>query len=153
MSMQRPVGLVVSLVVVVLVAVLGWVLVPGGQSASPDTTPHRDVADEAEQSAAEEPAPVEAPTGETVMVSQERQAFEPGRLLVGDPAPALSIIEIDGKRFWSMISEMRPPFRTPSSFTAPPLTVASLAETIHSTPETTPIPAMEEAPGLCPEIS
>ena len=91
MSMQRPVGLVVSLVVVVLVAVLGWVLVPGGQSASPDTTPHRDVADEAEQSAAEEPAPVEAPTGETVMVSQERQAFEPGRLLVGDPAPALSI--------------------------------------------------------------
>src|SRR6185369_9370850 len=58
----------------------------------------------------------------------------------GRSAPALSIIEIDGSRLCSAISDSRPDFHAVISLIAPPLTVDSLAVITHSTPETLPMP-------------
>jgi hypothetical protein len=66
---------------------------------------------------------------------------------LGRSAPALSISEIDGRRFCSAMSDSRPDFHTLTSLIAPPLTVASLAVIRHSTPLTTPTPPTTLAPG------
>src|SRR3954468_11611241 len=66
----------------------------------------------------------------------------------GRSAPALSIIEIDGSRLCSATSLSRPDFHALSSLIAPPLTVDSLAEIRHSTPDTLPIPPTRLAPGV-----
>src|ERR1700744_2970947 len=54
----------------------------------------------------------------------------------GRSAPADSISEIDGRRFWSATSLQRPDFAAVSSLIAPPLTVESFAGVTHPTPGT-----------------
>jgi hypothetical protein len=71
----------------------------------------------------------------------------------GRSAPALSISEIDGRRFCSAMSDSRPDFPTLTSLIAPPLTVASLAVIRHSTPLTTPTPPITLAPAAWPGTS
>lgn len=90
MSMKRPVGLIVSLGVVVVVAVLGWALVPKGQKTAPGALNEGAVRGNTENNT---PATVkpEPPTVEPVSTTPGREPFAPGRLLVGDPAPSLSI--------------------------------------------------------------
>src|SRR5438552_757391 len=64
----------------------------------------------------------------------------------GRSAPALSISEIDGSRFDSATSFIRPLFHAVISLIAPPLTVESFAVITHSTPDTRPTPSMNPAP-------
>src|SRR5688572_6867574 len=66
----------------------------------------------------------------------------------GRSAPADSIIEIDGSRLCSAISDSRPDFHAVISLIAPPFTVDSLAVIKHSTPDTRPMPPIMPAPGV-----
>ncbi len=90
MSMRGPVRLVISVGVVVLVAGLGWALMPKGASPTPSKrTNSATTRSAASESLAEEAH--DSARSEPVSSMAEREAFVPGRLLVGDPAPALSI--------------------------------------------------------------
>src|SRR6185369_6295373 len=57
----------------------------------------------------------------------------------GRSAPADSIIEIDGRRFCSAMSERRPDFQAVISLIAPPFTVESFAVITTSVPDTLPM--------------
>ena len=90
MSMQRPVRVILSLGVVVVVAMLGWALVPRNATPAPSKPTHTDVghANHPVELSADAP---ESPAAAPVSASPGRQPFVEGRLMVGDPAPALSI--------------------------------------------------------------
>lgn len=89
MSTRGPVRLIVAIVIVVAVAVLGWALVPQNKSPTGKPSPSRSSAQAEQADAQTEEA--KSPAVEAVSTEAGREAFEPGRLLVGDPAPALSI--------------------------------------------------------------
>src|SRR3954465_12200881 len=72
---------------------------------------------------------------------------------LGRSAPADSIIETDGRRLCSAMSERRGDFQGGLSLIAPPFTVDSLAVIRHSTPETRPMPPIMPAPGTWPATS
>ena len=65
---------------------------------------------------------------------------------VGRSAPPDSTSEITGSRFCSAIWLARRIFRSVHGLLVPPLTVGSLATSMHSTPLTAPIPATRLAP-------
>ena len=95
MSTQRPVRLIVSLCVVALVVALGWALVPKGRPSTP-TAPAKGEPSHAAAAQGEDEGPSEAadstrPELEPVSMTPGREPFVPGRLMVGDPAPGLSI--------------------------------------------------------------
>ena len=64
----------------------------------------------------------------------------------GRSAPPDSVRLIDGRRLASTMSDPRAPLRNDHGFMAPPRTVGSVAFTRHSTPSTTPMPMIDEAP-------
>lgn len=86
--MKGPVRLVVSVVVVAVVAGLGWTLVPKGSKPSPAQQTSAIGTEHASENAEASQEPI---AKEPVSAHKEREPFVPGRLLVGDPAPALSI--------------------------------------------------------------
>jgi hypothetical protein len=67
---------------------------------------------------------------------------------VGRSAPPDSTSEITGSRFSKAIWLARRIFFRVHGLLVPPLTVGSLATTMHSTPSTTPIPVTVLAPTL-----
>ncbi len=89
-NVRGPVRLVVSVVVVAVVAGLGWALMPKGSKSSPakQTGATASGPESATKSAA---ASHEQGKAEPVSAHAVREPFVAGRLLVGDPAPALSI--------------------------------------------------------------
>ena len=80
---------------------------------------------------------------------RSRNARPPGMnssAWAGRSAPPDSTRLMTGSRFWRAMSEARAPFRKEKGFMAPPRTVGSWAEIRHSTPSTTPIPTIDDAP-------
>ena len=65
---------------------------------------------------------------------------------VGRSAPPDSTREITGNRFCSAIWLARRIFRSVHGLLVPPLTVGSLATSMHSTPPTAPMPTTRLAP-------
>jgi len=89
-DVRGPVRLVVSVVVVTVVAGLGWAMMPKGSKSAPAKQTAESVPT-SDQDTATAVAPPEPSKAEPVAKHAEREPFVEGRLLVGDPAPALSI--------------------------------------------------------------